>query len=103
MEMVEMVWNSEEYSGNPSRIFALKLKALKVKLKAWNKNLGDSFKGKLEDSCRRIKELDLVEDGGMLSPQERDERECEKGDPSPIHQRGNLLEAAIKNFFAEGG
>lgn len=75
MEVVKLEWNSGVYSGNPSRIFALKLKALKFKLKAWNKNSGDSLKPKLEDTRRKIKILDLVEEERVLSAQERDDRE----------------------------
>lgn len=52
MDVVEPVWTSRVYFGNPSRIFALKLKALKFKLKAWNKTTGESLKANLEDCWR---------------------------------------------------
>lgn len=75
MEVVEFEWNKVGYSGNPSRIFSLKLKDLKFKLKTWNKNLGHSLKSKSEHCRREIRKLDLVEEERILSPLERVDRE----------------------------
>lgn len=61
IEVVESMWHNEVYYENPSRIFALKLKALKFKLKAWNKNTGDSLKTNLKVCRRKIKSWGLVE------------------------------------------
>lgn len=43
LKIVEREWNKESFSGNASRIFSLKLKALKY-LKAWNKTSRGSLK-----------------------------------------------------------
>jgi len=52
------------------RVFAIKLKSLKKKLIAWNKNSGDSLKKNLEDCRVKIKELDLLEEERNLSREE---------------------------------
>lgn len=103
MEVVEVMWNNEVFFGNPSRIFVFKLKALKVNLKAWNKNSGDSFKAKLEECLRKIKGFDLVEEERRLSPLERGERESEKGVSFVFSQRRNFLKTTFQNIMVKGG
>lgn len=75
MEVVENEWSRVQYLGNLSKIFMLKLKALKFLLKDWNKNSRDSFKLKKDICSKRIGELDLVKEDRDLLDEERGERE----------------------------
>lgn len=75
LEVVEREWNREGFSGNPSRIFVLKLKALKHFLRSWKKNSGDSIKGSMDSCGKRINVLDILEEVRSLSREERTERE----------------------------
>lgn len=77
MEVVKE-WNQVVYDGNPSRNFALKLKALKWWLKEWNRYTGSSLKANMEVCQKRFIELDLVEEERNLSYEERGEREAQK-------------------------
>lgn len=69
--MVEHEWNGSFYGGSASRIFALKLKGLKVRLKGWNKDSADSLKVDMEDCIKHIKLFDLAEEDGSLTREER--------------------------------
>lgn len=74
-DVVSNEWNRVVYSGNRSRKFALKLKALKVRLKVWNRHSGSSLKGAMEECKRGIRELDSLEEERPLNLLERGERE----------------------------
>lgn len=50
------------FSGNPSMIFALKLKGLKEFLKNWNNDFCSSMKGEIERIKKNILDLDHLED-----------------------------------------
>lgn len=77
-EVVEHEWNRVEFFGNPSRKFSLKLKSLKVGLRAWNMHYALSLKTVLEDCKGKIRALDLLEETWPLSPGEKLERETMK-------------------------
>lgn len=66
-EVVDLEWNRVSYSSNPSKVFALKIKALKFHLRDWNHNSVGSRKANKESCRRRIKELDLLEENRDLS------------------------------------
>lgn len=71
IEIVEFEWKNVVVSGNASQIFALKLKALKKRLIAWNKSSGDSLKANLEVCKEKINELDWLEEECNLLCDER--------------------------------
>lgn len=48
-ETVKFEWNKVGFSGSPSRIFTLKLKALKYRLKVWRKENNEYFKVEKDD------------------------------------------------------
>lgn len=75
MDVVSNEWNRVEFLGNPSRKFALKLKALKFRLKGWNKHSGSALKV-LMDMCKnRIRALYLIKEDRPFSILEHSERE----------------------------
>lgn len=75
MEVVADEFNCVDYSRDPSKIFVLKLKALKHRLIGWNRYSGGSLKASLEAcSKRRVNELDLLEEERGLNSLENEER-----------------------------
>lgn len=79
MDLVKQVWTQTQYSGNPSRIFALKLKNLKSQLKAWSNLSVEYFKEECKKCLVKIKEIDLLEESRSLSQEERVSRDlCRK-------------------------
>lgn len=50
------------FSGSPSRNFALKLKALKSKLRGWKKENGEYFKFEMANCLVKIKFLDELQE-----------------------------------------
>lgn len=75
MELVEVVWNQNFYSGNMSWVFALKLKNLKFHLKAWSKVSNGYFKEEHKRCLENIRIIDLLEEDRSLTIGER--RDCE--------------------------
>lgn len=55
METVEHVWHQPLFSRNASRVFALKLKSLKHRLKHWNKASAGYFKEESKRCVSKIK------------------------------------------------
>lgn len=93
MEVVDHTWNNVEVSGTASRRFALKLKALRKRLHAWNKYYGDSLKSAME-ACRvSIMELDKLEEVQNLSGEEKASR--------IDFQKENYFLALKEEFFLE--
>lgn len=62
LDVVKHEWSNVVVSGNVSRVFAIKLKSLKKKLIALNKNSGDSLKKSMENYRVKIKELNRLEE-----------------------------------------
>lgn len=75
MVLVEVVWNQNFYSGNASRVFTLKLKNLKFRLKAWSKVSSGYFKEERKRCLENIRIIDLLEEDRSLSIGERLTRE----------------------------
>lgn len=74
-DVVNLEWNRMCFDGNPSRIFVLKLKGLKVFFKSWNKDSGLSLKADMERITKSIVELDRLEEERNLYREDRVERE----------------------------
>lgn len=87
MEVVSNEWNCVKFSSNSSKKFALKLRALKCRLKGWNKHLGSSLKGFMEECKKEIRVLDLLEEERPLSSLEISEK---------VSLKRDFMESALK-------
>lgn len=75
MDVVAKERDHVVYFGISSWRFALKLKALKFRLKEWNNHSGVSLRGTMEECKRKIRVLDLSEEEHPLIEVERCERD----------------------------
>lgn len=74
MVLVKGWWDSFEFRGNPSFILAQKLKALKDKLKVWNKDVFGDTRVQKQALLREIQTLDNKEESSVLTEVERNRR-----------------------------
>lgn len=69
-ELVKNWWDSFDFAGRPDYILASKLKALKDKLKNWNKLCTRSLERQKNNILAQISDLNRVHDERILSKDE---------------------------------
>lgn len=67
-------WEGERQQGWEGSKFMKKLRAVKDKVKAWNKESSRDIESDSKEAEERIKDLDLLEEGDQLSQDGRHER-----------------------------
>lgn len=103
MDVVVKEWNLVEFSGSPSRIFALKLKGLKIRLKLWSKVNVDSLRVESNRLVSYIKVLDKAGEDRSLSIEERTSRDLLRWECQLLILKGYFLEAKVVRQVVESG
>lgn len=75
VEQVKAWWESFDCTGAPSFVFAQKLKALKVRLKVWNKEVFGDIRYRKQNLLRELQALDVNEEIAMLSTEDNVRKE----------------------------
>ncbi|XP_026459582.1 uncharacterized protein LOC113360270 [Papaver somniferum] len=74
VKLVEVWWNTLDYTGAPGFVLFRKLQNLKYFIKNWSKITFGNVKKTEEELTKKIKVLNIVEESAVLSTSQREER-----------------------------
>ncbi|XP_026445022.1 uncharacterized protein LOC113345459 [Papaver somniferum] len=74
IKLVEVWWNSLDFTGTPSFVLFRKLQNLKYFIKKWSKVTFGNVRKKEDESTEKIKLLNVAEESAPLSSSQLDER-----------------------------